>query len=45
MGDYIHLQFSGRNMPSNMDIEVDSERLAPYNTLSNNNRIPGNMDK
>ena len=24
-----------------MDIELDNERLAPFNTLSNNNKIPG----
>lgn len=24
-----------------MDIELDNERLAPFNTLSSNNKIPG----
>ncbi|CAD8074991.1 unnamed protein product [Paramecium primaurelia] len=41
MGDYIHLTFSGKMAPQNMDIELDNERLAPFNTLSNNNKIPG----
>ena len=41
MGDYIHLTFSGKMTPQNFDIELDNERLAPFNTLSNNNKIPG----
>ncbi|CAD8075134.1 unnamed protein product [Paramecium sonneborni] len=41
MGDYIHLTFSGKMAPQNMDIELDNEKLAPFNTLSNNNKIPG----
>lgn len=30
MGDYIHLNFSGKMAPLDMDIELDSEKLAPY---------------
>ncbi|CAD8065465.1 unnamed protein product [Paramecium primaurelia] len=41
MGDYIHLTFSSKMAPQNMDIELDNEVLAPFNTLSNNNKIPG----
>ncbi|CAD8073216.1 unnamed protein product [Paramecium primaurelia] len=41
MGDYVHLTFSGKMAPQNIDIELDCERLAPYNTLSSNNKIPG----
>ena len=42
MGDYIHLSFSGKMAPHSIDIELDNERLAPFNTLSSNNKIPGN---
>ncbi|CAD8154340.1 unnamed protein product [Paramecium pentaurelia] len=41
MGDYVHLTFSGKMTPQNIDIELDNERLAPFNTLSSNNKIPG----
>lgn len=41
MADYIHLTFNTKNSPLNLDIEIDSEKLAPFNTLSANNRIPG----
>ncbi|CAD8173749.1 unnamed protein product [Paramecium pentaurelia] len=41
MGDYVHLTFSGKMAPQNIDIELDCERLAPFNTLSSNNKIPG----
>ncbi|CAD8072236.1 unnamed protein product [Paramecium sonneborni] len=41
MADYIHLTFSGKMAPQSIDVELDNERLAPFNTLSSNNKIPG----